>query len=322
MRSNRGLMRHLRHLRKHWRLQREAPLNASWARRIDMLQRGVRYDSYALYPEDGEYLTDIARVNAHFMTNKHVVRNVLKDKHKFSLEYSERFPIPPILGILRDGTLKLLHGPLDPWWEQGDLIARPLGGKKGEGVVRLKRGDPFPTSPTPLLLTPFIQPAAYAAKIAPHCGNTIRVLTLRDEVGPFVGRAVHRFGTRETAPTDNWSLGGLCAKVDLETGVLGKAVKHPTHTNGVLRWVERHPDTDALIEGTIVPRWPQIQAELLRTLDDLPEFVEVGWDILITNESFWVIEGNLDPGFSSLQVHGSLLKDDRVKAFYKSHNII
>jgi len=286
-----------------------------------MLWRGINYDSYALYPEGGEHLSDVARTDALFI-NKQIVWGVLTDKYKFSLEFSGRFPVPPVLGVLRGGTLELLNGPLEPWWERGDLIAKPLDGKKGAGIVRLKQGDPFPVSSTPLLLTPFVQQAAYAVQIAPLSGNTIRVLTLRDEAGPFVASAVHRFGIRETAPTDNWSRGGLCAKVDLETGVLGKAVKHPKHTNGALKWVERHPDTDALIEGAVVPRWTQIQAELLRALDDLPEFVQVGWDVLVTDESFWVIEGNSNPGFSSLQVHGSLLKDSRVRAFYKSHGII
>jgi hypothetical protein len=286
-----------------------------------MLRHGVSYHSYALYPQGGEYLSEVARLDAFFI-NSPATRHILNDKYQFSLQLSERFPVPPILGILRNGTLELLNGPLEPWWERGDLIAKPLHGSRGAGVVRLKQGEPFPVSSAPILLTPFVEQAAYAKQIAPLSSNTIRVLTLRDEKGPFIARAVHRFGTRETVPTDNWSLGSLCARVNLETGVLSKAVKHPRRTDGTLKWVERHPDTDAPIEGTVVPRWSQIQAELLSTLEDLPRFLYVGWDVLVTDERFWVLEGNVNTEFNALQVHGPLLDDDRVKAFYKSHKII
>lgn len=286
-----------------------------------MLRRGVSYHSYALYPQGGEYLSDAARLNTFFINNE-ATRAVLNDKYRFSLQLSDQLPIPPILGILRNGALETLHGPLEPWLERGDLIAKPLHGSRGAGVVRLKAGDPWPVSRTPLLLTPFVEQAAYARQIAPLSGNTIRVLSLRDDAGPFIARAVHRFGTRETAPTDNWSLGSLCAKVDLETGALSSAVKHPRRTGGVLEWVTRHPDTDATIEGTVVPRWAQLQTELLSTLEGLPEFVYVGWDVLVTDERFWVLEGNVNTEFNALQVHGPLLADERVKAFYKSHHII
>jgi len=288
---------------------------------MDMLRRGVSYHSYVLYPQRGGYLSEIARLDAFFINAK-ATRDILNDKYQFSLQLGDRFPVPPILGILRNGTLEPLHGPLEPWREQGDLIAKPLHGSRGAGVVRLKPDDPLPVSPAPLLLTPFVEQAAYAKQIAPFSGNTIRVLTLRDEAGPFIVRAVHRFGTLQTAPTDNWSRGSLCAKVDPETGVLSRAVKHPRRTNGALQWVSRHPDTDAPIEGTVVPRWSQIQAELLRVLETLPEFLYVGWDIVVTEEGFWVLEGNANTEFNALQVHGPLLDDDRVRTFYRHHKII
>lgn len=286
-----------------------------------MWRRGVSYYSYALYPQGGDYLGEVARLDAFFI-NSPATRDILNDKYRFSLELSDRFPVPPVLGILENGALELLSGPLEPWWAGGDLIAKPLHGSRGAGVVRLKQDDPLPVSSAPLLLTPFVQQASYAVRIAPFSGNTIRVLTLRDEAGPFIARAVHRFGTLQTAPTDNWSQGSLCAQVDLGTGVLSKAVRHPRRTNGVLNWVSRHPDTDAPIEGTVVPRWSQVQAELLRTLEDLPEFLYVGWDVMVTEEGFWVLEGNVNTEFNALQVHGPLLADDRVKAFYKSHKIV
>ena len=313
--------RPFRHLKKHWRLQRDAPLGAPWSRRLDMLRRGVSYYSYALYPQGGEYLSDAARLGAFFI-NDDGTRAILNDKYRFSLELSNRLPILPILGILRNGSLETLQGPLEPWLERGDLIAKPLHGSRGAGVVRLKAGDPLPVSQAPMLLTPFAQQAAYARQIAPLSGNTIRVLSLRDDAGPFIVRAVHRFGTRQTAPTDNWSQGSLCALVDLQTGALSRAVRHPRRTGGVLHWVTHHPDTDAPIEGVVVPRWAELQTELLRVLEGLPEFVYVGWDVLVTDERFWVLEGNANTEFNALQVHGPLLADERVKAFYKKHKII
>ena len=82
------------------------------------------------------------------------------------------------------------------------------------------------------LITEFVVQAPYAASIYPHTTNMVRILTLWDlAVGrPFLAAAVHRFGTARSAPVDNWhgGWGGLSARIDLDSGVLGPGRRSPT----------------------------------------------------------------------------------------------
>jgi len=49
----------------------------------------------------------------------------------------------------------------------------------------------------------------------------------------------------------------------------------------------------------------------------------VGWDVLITDVGPCLIEGNTaNVGVRSLQVHGPLLADPRVRHFFEFHNVV
>ena len=84
-----------------------------------------------------------------------------------------------------------------------------------------------------------------------------------DGYRPFVGVAVHRFGSKPTGPVDNVSRGGLMAHIDPQTGVMGSTIKFPHETGGEMYWSSHHPDTGAPIEGVRVPGWIEVRERLL-----------------------------------------------------------
>ncbi len=138
---------------------------------------------------------------------------------------------------------------------------------------------------------------------------------------PFVAAAIHKFGTEASAPTDNWSRGELFAPLDPATGRLSAGLEELTHIQG--RPVEHatHPDTGARIEGVSVPRWQTVQEQLLGMLGHFPSFQYVGWDVLVTETIFSVLEGNAAPVVVSLQLTRPLLEDPRVRRFVAHHRI-
>lgn len=83
----------------------------------------------------------------------------------------------------------------------------------------------------------YIEQAAYADELFPDASNTLRVLTMWDEreEEAFVPFAIHRTGSRRSAPVDNVSKGGLTAEIDLETGELGQGAQPPYALNRRLR---------------------------------------------------------------------------------------
>jgi hypothetical protein len=171
------------------------------------------------------------------------------------------------------------------------------------------------------IATTFVSQAAYAAAIAPGSTNTIRLLTIVDADGaPAIATAVHRFGTARSWPVDNWTQGGLSVAIDLVTGRLGRGAVYPR--TGELAWETHHPETGAAIEGMVVPGWAEVRAGILALAERLPFLPYVGWDVIVTDGGYTVLEGNHYSDVNLLQVHGPLLREPRVREFYRRQGVL
>ncbi|MDQ3398324.1 MAG: hypothetical protein M3511_11260, partial [Deinococcota bacterium] len=163
--------------------------------------------------------------------------------------------------------------------------------------------------------------ADYARKIFPHTTNSLRIITMQDPENdhrPFIAVASHRFGVLETIPVDNFTRGGLRAKIDLDTGKMTSAKKHPARTK---QEFTRHPETDAQIEGVEVPHWQEVKEGLLQMVAALPFVKFVGWDVVVTEEGFCILEGNNPP---SLGIQGwyPFFQDPRIRRFFEYYKVI
>jgi len=173
------------------------------------------------------------------------------------------------------------------------------------------------------LVSGYVDQAGYAEALYPGANNTVRMVTICDDRAdsPYVPVAVHRIGTDESAPVDNWSKGGLSAEVDVETGELSRGARWAA---GELRRYETHPHSDSPIAGVEIPEWPAIRERVREIAADISFMPYVGWDVLVTGEdgSFVILEANCSPGVHSLQVHRPLLSDPRARAFYEDHGVV
>ena len=169
----------------------------------------------------------------------------------------------------------------------------------------------------------YIVQGEFGNKLYDRSLNTVRIVTMKDvETGKaFIPAAVQRIGNKVSSPMDNWTQGGLSSWVDIETGILGKGARHPKVSGG-LEWFEKHPETGTQIEGCVIPNWESIKSELLSAVNNSEHLTYVGWDVVITKDGFRIIEGNSMPDVNLLQVHRPLLKDDKVRRFYKYYKVI
>jgi hypothetical protein len=83
-----------------------------------------------------------------------------------------------------------------------------------------------------------------------------------------------------------------------------------------------HPDTGTPIEGAVVSGWPAVRDGIVALATRLPFLPYVGWDVVVTDEGYQVIEGNRRPDVNLLQVHRPLLADPRVRRFYERHGVL
>lgn len=312
--------------------------------------RGFLSESWTLYNfainDWRSYLTDYQRfVPARTINGGYSI--LLDDKLQFARLFASRAEfIPTHYGVLSDGRVLALEGDrtgstplLKLVREHGAIVLKPSSGGGGKGFALLKTGDRGeillngePTDTAALdravasrdgcMVTSHVRQHPEIAALYPRTTNTIRLITLQDDVcEPFVAAAVLRIGSARSAPTDNWSQGGLSAPINLEDGTLGMGAIFPAHADR-LAWHTRHPETGAAIAGARIPNWDRIVADILRIAGAFPFLRYVGWDMAVTDEGFCILEGNNFTNVNLFQIHAPLLSDPRTADFFRRHGVV
>lgn len=128
----------------------------------------------------------------------------------------------------------------------------------------------------------------------PDTVNTIRVLTYKNKIIS----ATVRFGGKGEF-VDNVSANGLAVSIDINSGCLGSyGLKMYSTTE---KFYE-HPDSHIKFEHTVVEQWEQICKVIERTLDYLPYYKSVGFDIATTLEGPVILEINTGVGINLSQM--------------------
>lgn len=336
-----GLRRRYVCLYVEWTAGAKLPLR----KRLRAWRKGFLSSSWLLYELDRNdpslYLQD-HRTHDYALFDRH--RRSIMDKLAFT--YMMRalgVPHPAPRAFIQEGRLLSLDR--EPELSESltieqllarapRLVFRPVSGWGGRGVLFVHseggelRVDGEPSTLEELgqrlgeldqyLATDYLTPADYSLAIHPSGPCTVRILTNWDleRNEPFIAAASHRFGA-SGAMIDAFKVGSgsLASKIDRETGRLGPGMN--LDAEGRLLRLTHHPDSGAPIEGVIVPHWSETKQRLLEAAAALPHYPLVGWDILMTNEGPFWLEGNSPPGIQLWQVHTPLLKDPRSRAFYE-----
>ena len=132
-------------------------------------------------------------------------------------------------------------------------------------------------------------------------------------------KALHRFGTEGSVPVDNWSSGGLCSNVNIETGELSAGVVFPY--NGELIWHKHHPDTGNKIEGVCIPDWDKIIDETLQLHNRTIFLPYIGWDIILSGGKLYVLEANTNSDVNLFQVHEPMFNNPKTREIFKFYGL-
>lgn len=128
--------------------------------------------------------------------------------------------------------------------------------------------------------------------------NTLRIVTLRIGSEIRVIGAALRIGSGNSV-VDNYSAGGLVARIDMETGrVLGKA------ENMYGNRFERCPSSGALIKGFQIPHWDKA-LRFVRECAEECGLDYASWDIAILESGCVLIEVNPRGMVNVIQVAGT-----------------
>lgn len=295
---------------------------------------GYELQAYLVYQKryGKEYkkcFTDRARLLKRRMNPKY---NLLLDDKLVNYYYFDGLKMPKIYLVIDEG-LSMNQGERLTYdffnkilQEKKELIVKPVSGAGGVGVYYLRKTQKgfevnFESELTQKFLkniqngkwivTEFVKQAEYSRNIFPASVNTIRIITLSYKKNLDIVYAVHRFGVLEENPTDNWSKGGISAKIDLDTGVITNSVY-----NNYGDKISKHPITDKNISGVHIPHWSDIRKHILAVHNKHKYIPMIAWDIAITDKSFKILEMNASSGVQIIQVHEPVYKIEKLNEYY------
>lgn len=229
---------------------------------------------------------------------------VLANKISFARRCAEHgIRQPTLLATVEDGTATVYATP-----SAKAVILKPAFGEGGSGVSVIEVPDEaltdsgafgrFVTEKATGLKGPWmVQPRLVnhpaMADITLNALATVRLSTILDDHGePRVFSTVLRFASRPDALADNFKAGGMMAPIDPGTGTLGLACTGRDNRDFAL-----HPHTSAPIQGLTLPHWEEAIALAKQAhRQALPEYTVIGWDIALTGDGPYLLEGNGKPG--------------------------
>jgi len=252
-----------------------------------------------------------------------------------------QIPTPHVPGVIIRGRVHEIGSEHAHWGpgpvrerldKRGRLIIRPTRGGGGRDLLILEsRGGEYALNGRPIdwasienslhelddhLISDYVSQASYARELFPATTNTLRVITMLSPTdGPFMAGAQQRIGTPRSVPTDNTGMGGIFCDVDLRDGTLEPALE--AHSPDRLIRHERHPATGARLAGVQIPNWGQVHDGLLAAAAKMPFLPYIGWDVIVTDDGFQIVEGNKCPDRP-----GGILRDPRARSFLIEHGVL
>gem|GEM_PF-4609382 len=292
--------------------------------------KGYLYDfkkyGYKNFVKDTTRYFKHVRINSSF-------QNLFRDKYVTYLWLTKYLgKVAPVSALIEKGQCHPLNGePLTELLKPGSkFVMKPRMGWGGRDVhiLEVKDGEVWMNGKKTLpekafkglnnyILAPYIYQHTYAASVYPKSLNTIRFLTcvLNDEVYPL--EAIHRFGSSTTGNVDNFSQGGISARIDIPSGIIIQAYAFDKKTNQKVK-VDFHPDTKHKITGLTVPFWEEIRKEITALHRKIKFIRYIGWDIAITAEGFKIVEANHVSDVDVFQIHEPLLLNEAGRKFYET----
>lgn len=164
------------------------------------------------------------------------------------------------------------------------------------------------------LVTEFLKAHEDIDNIHPGTANTLRLTVIKDGDQPAqLTNAFIRFGTSETKGVDNASAGGLFSIIDIEEGTFKTGHRF---INRELVDYDIHPDTNVAIEA-LIPRWESTVDKVLEVADYIGQLSWLGFDVVITDDGFKILEINSHQDISWYQYYYPLLENNPASGFLK-----
>ena len=204
------------------------------------------------------------------------------------------------------------------------IVIKPDDGSSGIGIEVITYSsdqvakDFFSriSSENPIICEEFIQQHPVINQLNPSSVNTIRITSLLKDGNVEILSATLKCSINGNAITDNLSLGGIGAQIDICSGIvttLGKDFKSNVYTH--------HPVSKMQIIGLQIPHWDSVISLVKEAHNRLPQCQIYGWDIAITETGVDIVEANSRPGCRIMQLVDGIPKGQLLLDILKNANL-
>lgn len=256
----------------------------------------VRFEFYRKNSrEKRRWLT--SRLNNHYLVKRVLDKNaidIFDNKELFDKQFVS-FLKHDIL-IIQEHTEEEIKEFIEKY---KTVIVKPSNGALGGGIYKLnfndfdglnnlldsfRRGDR-------LILEEVIVEHPDMQRLNPTSVNTIRVITMIDAQGiVHILNTVAMIGADKGCVSNTHSGGCLC-HIDTETGIIDRI-----GSNVQGQPILKHPVSGIVLPGYQIPNWTGLKEYVTQLALVVPTGRYIGWDIVILENGYDVIEGNIHPG--------------------------
>lgn len=244
--------------------------------------------------------------------DKVVLRYVLEKKKEYLPQYyfhliyrhNEKRLIP--LHDCPENIECTSEGIVDLLKQKKELVLKPSEGSHGNGFYKLECVDNeyylnnnkideldllkmLNSIKRDYAITEYVQMNESLKELYDKATYTIRIMSINEKGNnPWLADAYVRIATQKTGLTDNIADGGICARIDMESGEIydpEQIIEHEIHS------CRTHPDTGKDIKGCI-PNWSHVKQGVLDICKFLFQLEYLGFDVVVTETGFKILEIN------------------------------
>lgn len=181
--------------------------------------------------------------------------------------------------------------------KHSDVILKRIDGACGVGIEKYQAAEILTDNNlltslggANIILEEVAVNAAAIRQFSPYSLNTFRFVTCIDHSGvPHIIATAFRMGNGKSH-TDNFMTGGIACYVDIESGVV---VTDGSNVEGKL--FDKHPFSNLSFKGFQIPHWEEAKKLVSELAMEVPDARFVGWDVVLTERGFDILEGNIPP---------------------------
>lgn len=268
------------------------------------------YDYYRIFPLNNRY--------AMWINDKLTMKYTLYKYNEFLPDYYANVDIDGTYTYLMDYSeknSKNIDGIIELLKKKGKLAVKKVAGAAGEGFYELSYyNNEFSVNKGPYskeelkkflqelrgyLFTEYIEQHEIYKKIWGKSIHTLRVQTVREKDRPIECLYSYiRWGSKNLMNCVGDVGPGVTAVVNKETGEIAKGF----YQNENREWIDckEHPDTGVDITGE-VPHWEYILEKCMEMHEYMNELEYMGFDVIVTDNSFKICEINSHSGIRAVQ---------------------